>query len=365
MSNSRSKQLAVIYGNHPAEMVPALLNHFDVAKRIRPGSHVGIKPNLVVSKPSESGATTDPAVIEAIIVYLKEHGIDDIRILESAWIGDDTERAFDVCGYRILEKRYGVPLLDLKQDSVHCKKGGGMRIDVCRQALAVDYLINVPVLKAHCQTRITCALKNLKGVIPDTEKQRFHAEGLHRPIAALATIVKSDFVLVDGIIGDLSHEEGGTPVAMNRLLAGDDPVLMDAFAASLLGYTVQDIPYIGLSERLGIGSADLSTCEIIPLNAPVDAPTDIRAEGVAKRYTRRIDARNACSPCIGGLIHALVRLDHHAGRLPPTICVGQGFKNRSVEVGIGTCTRHGEHTLIGCPPTAAEIVDFLKRLRLT
>ena len=45
-------------------------------------------------------------------------------------------------------------------------------------------MINLPVLKGHCQTLITCALKNNKGLIPNAEKRRFHTLGAassHRP----------------------------------------------------------------------------------------------------------------------------------------------------------------------------------------
>ena len=42
----------------------------------------------------------------------------------------------------------------------------------------MDRLINIPVLKGHCQTAMTCSLKNLKGCIPNKEKQRYHREGL-------------------------------------------------------------------------------------------------------------------------------------------------------------------------------------------
>ena len=38
-----------------------------------------------------------------------------------------------------------------------------MKLSVCKRAAQADFLINVPVLKAHCQTYFTCALQNLKG----------------------------------------------------------------------------------------------------------------------------------------------------------------------------------------------------------
>src|SRR5690606_36606024 len=119
----------------------------------------------------------------------------------------------------------------------------GLEIEVCAKVLEVDYLINMPDLKAHCQTKLTCALKNLKGCVPDKEKRRFHTLGLHRPIASLNKVIKSDLILVDGIIGDLTHEEGGTPVRLDRAIAGYDPVMVDAYAASLIGYRLAEIPY--------------------------------------------------------------------------------------------------------------------------
>ena len=56
-----------------------------------------------------------------------------------------------------------------------------MQLSVCKRAAEADFLINVPVLKAHCQTLFTCALKNLKGVIPDKEKRRYHTLGYPPP----------------------------------------------------------------------------------------------------------------------------------------------------------------------------------------
>ena len=50
---------------------------------------------------------------------------------------------------------------------------------------------------------MTCALKNLKGCLPDREKRRFHALGLQKPIAALGAALKPRLIVVDSICGDL------------------------------------------------------------------------------------------------------------------------------------------------------------------
>ena len=56
-----------------------------------------------------------------------------------------------------------------------------MEISVCRQALALDYLINLPVIKGHCQTAVTCALKNCKGLIPNRRSGGFTPWGFIGP----------------------------------------------------------------------------------------------------------------------------------------------------------------------------------------
>ena len=161
-----------------------------------------------------------------------------------------------MCGYEDISKKYDVPLIDLQKDTYKAYEVDGLVINVCDQVMKVDYMINIPVLKGHCQTRMTCALKNMKGCIPNSEKRRFHTLGLHKPIAYLNRIIKQDLVIVDGMNGDLNFELGGNPVQMNRIIAGKDPVLIDAYAAQLMGFSIEEIPYISMAERIGIGTAD-------------------------------------------------------------------------------------------------------------
>ncbi len=341
-------------------MVPVLMDRLSVADRIPKNAPVGIKPNLVVSKPSASGATTDPDIVESIIGYLHARGFEDIVILESAWIGDSTEAAFEVCGYREVAKRTGVGLLNLERAAGVTRQAEGLSMTVCEPALDIGYLINVPVLKAHCQTRLTCALKNLKGLIPGREKRRFHELGLDRPIACLNRIIKTDLIIVDGIIGDLSFEEGGRPVRMNRLIGGFDPVLVDAYGATLLGYSPRDLGHVRVAAELGVGSLDLASAEIEELNPPDDL-TEF-SEPPPLRTLEGIEQDRACSACVGGLLHAI----HRLGGVSRTISIGQGFKGQrrpGIGIGIGTCTKGFEHHVPGCPPTALDIRRFLERHR--
>lgn len=44
---------------------------------------------------------------------------------------------------------------------------------------------------------------------------------------------------------------------MNRIFAAADPVLCDAYVCKLMGYKAEEVPYIGLAEKLGVGKADV------------------------------------------------------------------------------------------------------------
>ena len=360
---SSKNEIRIIYGDRPGPMVKELLGSMKIEDEIDKNALIGIKPNLVVAKPASSGATTSPELVAGIIEYLRSKGLRNIVSLEGSWVGDRTSLAFEVCGYQALSSRYGVPLIDLQQDSHREFEFDGLRIPVCESVTKLGYLINVPVLKGHCQTNLTCALKNLKGCIPNFEKRKFHAMGLHKPIAYLNKILKQDLIIVDGLAGDLDFEEGGNPVRMNRILAGKDPVLMDAYAARLIGFGPDEVPYIRMAEKIGVGTADLANARIIELNKD-SGGEPVLSSRKAQRLARYIRADSACSACYGSLIHALKRRSERGelDRLKTEIHIGQGFKGKELDgLGIGACTAKFRQSVAGCPPTAKDILEFLER----
>lgn len=359
------KEILVLYGEDYKEMTLRILEEADLAGQIGDRrKRIGIKPNLVSAVPASEGATTHPEVVEGLLVYLKEHGFENLVLMEGSWVGEKTAYAFEVCGYRELTERFGVPFVDAQKErpvTVDCK---GMELHICACALDVDFMINVPVMKGHCQTHITCALKNMKGLLPNPEKRRFHTKGLHGPIGHLAAGIRQDFILVDSICGDLSFEDGGNPTVMNRIFTAKDPVLCDAYVCSLLGYKTEEVPYIGIAESLGAGSADLSCAVIRKLNQP-DARAVLPDRRKVLRLSEAVDEVDSCSACYGYLIPALDLLDKEGllQDFPEKICIGQGYKGKTGILGIGNCTREFAHSLKGCPPTETEMYEFLKTYR--
>lgn len=355
------------YGTDYKEMTKRLLERTGLSDEILSkckealfSAKIGIKPNLVNPSPAEFGATTHPEVIAGILEYLKESGFENLYILEGSWVGDKTGEAFRYCGYDTLSEKYNVPLIDTQKDTTLLCDCNGLEIKICNSVLEADYLINVPVMKGHGQTKITCALKNMKGIIPNSEKRHFHALGLHKPIAHLNSFVKQDFIVVDHICGDPESEDGGHPLTKNCIMAAKDPVLVDSYVAELLGYHPSEIGYIGLSESFGVGSGDLSELNLITLEGIPDEtiPRTFRVT----ELSLSVNQVDSCSACYAMLTEALDRLQEEGllKDLKEKICIGQGYQGKTGLLGVGNCTRDFDNSVPGCPPDSEEIYRFLK-----
>lgn len=381
-----------IYGKDYIKMTKIILEeaglYEDIIEKGCRDKIIGLKPNLVNSTPPHNGATTHPELLIGLIEYLRERGDFDIRIYESSWAGGNTREAFRNCGYDRLCKEYGIPFTDTKKDRSYSEGCRGLNLNICNSVKEIGYLINVPVLKGHCQTKITCALKNIKGLIPDEEKRRFHRMNLHEPIAHVNTAIRQDFILVDHICGDLSFEDGGNPVKRDCIMAAKDPVLIDSYVCRLLGYSIDDVPYVKIAASLGVGSTDLDHARVDVYSKKVDrdfiasAGTDPAGEFITlakeqicdeevpdtSRVLAVMDAVievDSCSACYGYLIPALDRMrqegnfDRLMELLPEPISIGQGYRGKTGGVGVGLCTKGFDYCIKGCPPTDQEIYEGL------
>lgn len=361
-------QIWKLYGTKYLEMTKRLLEETDLASLIGDRKkRIGIKPNLVVPSPAEFGGTTHPEVVAGIVEYLQENRFQNIIIVEGSWVGDRTADAYRYCGYKELCEQYNVPFVDGQKQKWHAADCAGMKLNIIDTVDEIDFLINVPVIKGHCQTKMTCALKNLKGLLPNSEKSRFHRMGLHKPIAHLQKGIRQDFIVVDHICGDLDFEEGGNPVVRNCVMAALDPVLVDSYACSLLHYTPDDVPYVRMAEKLGAGSADLESAEIINLGGfggydGKEMYEDLPRDRKLLEVSYAVNEVDSCSACYASLVGALWRLREEGllDKLDEPIGIGQGMQGKKGRLGVGRCTKDFDVCIMGCPPEEEKIYEELK-----
>jgi uncharacterized protein (DUF362 family) len=240
-----------------------------------------IKPNYINSKPPSTGITTDSRVIEGIIKFLRQHKTKDIIIGEgSGWA--DTFEAFKVAGVDAVAERWDVKLVDLNKDKIIEVNPPNplsiKKIKVAKTSLE-SIIISVPKLKLHRIATVTLSLKNMMGAL--ASKGSMHRGSLSKNIADLASVLRPSISVVDGIIAGEGHETSGNPVEMNLVIAGTDPVAVDAVGAAVMGISPTDVKHLVLAEKKGLGTCDLE--KITVLGEPI--------EKVKRKFHRSFSSR--------------------------------------------------------------------------
>ncbi|RQD63047.1 MAG: DUF362 domain-containing protein [Desulfonatronovibrio sp. MSAO_Bac4] len=225
-----------------------------------------IKPNLVNG--SSFPITTSPQMIRELIRYIRMHSKARLVIAEGC--GDchlETPEIFARLGYEALAREYDVDLVDLNHEPVTRLKNPECKVfpEVFLPRVALKgFLISVPVLKAHSLANVTLAMKNMMGLAPPRYyqqggmwKKAFFHERMHRSIFELNLYRKPDLSIIDASVGMAEYHLGGKTCdpPVNRIVAGLDPVRVDACGAGLLRLSWKDIPHISMADGI-LGKAE-------------------------------------------------------------------------------------------------------------
>jgi len=217
------------------------------------------------------GMVTTSKIIEGVIQLLLEHGCKDISIGEGAVIGifdvlqPYTKRGFKGTGIDKVAEKYGVKLIDFNQDPFQELDLGGVKAQVSQTALETDFLINIPVLKTHLQTKVSLGFKNLKGCLSKASKKRFHETNrLDTLICLLNEAIESNLVIIDGIYMLEKGPETLVGVAHRKdlIIASPDIFDCDIVGATILGIDPSQVGYLREFAERHNRSFDISAIQI-------------------------------------------------------------------------------------------------------
>ncbi len=227
-----------------------------------------IKINFITTKTWETGATTDPIVVEGIIKALKPIN-ENIAVVESDATFTNCEKAAKVTGIGLLCEKYGIPFINLRRIkervSIQVPDPETLTTISLPKILLNSHIISAAKLKTHEETIVTLGLKNMFGLIPDKLKAKYHMKNINKVVVDLNKIIKSSLTVIDGFIGmEGKGPVHGKPVKMDLVIAGKDPVATDAVAAQVMGFNPNDIYHIRRLNEIGIGR--ISDIEIVGEN---------------------------------------------------------------------------------------------------
>jgi uncharacterized protein (DUF362 family)/ferredoxin len=219
-----------------------------------------IKPNHNSNMNALTGNTSDLRVLAAIIRSLQKIGYRNIAIGEGTSSGfyHNKINAFSRLKTAELTKKFDVEIVDFNYSDFEVVDfGDGLKAKVANECLNADFFISVPKIKMHAEAGMTAALKSIVGCLVGLDKRKIHNKNYFANILKLNEKIKPDFYIVDGLIAmEGNGPSAGTPVKMDLILAGSDPMLMDLAIAKLIGYGYDEVPYLKLAKELGKISND-------------------------------------------------------------------------------------------------------------
>lgn len=229
---------------------------------ISPGAKILIKPNFVA--PFRK-AITDFDVIRAVVKEIKSVGGIPI-IAESSGAEFDTELTFRLLGAYDLAKELDVEIVNLDKSSfrrIVIRNGLIRNYDISEIAFSVEAIINLPRLKKHSQTDITCGMKNLFGLLGRETRAKIHVVNLDKGIVELNRIIKPVLTIVDAsavleraVFGRVKE---GRLKEVDAIIAGQDVLTVDRFCCELIGIEPDSIGHISIASQNRTGGLEFDT----------------------------------------------------------------------------------------------------------
>jgi uncharacterized protein (DUF362 family) len=228
------------------------------------GKRVLLKPNLVEYEPG-AAINTHPSVIVGAAIAMRRAGAAEVVVGEGPGHQRDIEYLLTATGLadHLRENRIG--FVDLNVDDVGWRElasnfSGIGRMALPASVLNADLVVSLPKLKTHHWAGMTCAMKNLFGVVPGAvygwPKNLLHVHGLHGPIVDLVATVRAGLTIIDGIVG--MEGDGpimGTSRGFGLVAMSTDLVAADATCARVLGFDAVRLPYLATAGRF-LGNLD-------------------------------------------------------------------------------------------------------------
>jgi uncharacterized protein (DUF362 family) len=220
------------------------------------GRSVVLKPNLVEFEPGTT-INTHPLLVHAACEAFRALGASQVTIAEGPGHRRDTLDLAEAAGYFRIIPGFEDSFVDLNLDEVTLvdlpRRFSKLdRVYLPNTVLGAALFVSMPKMKTHHWVGATLSLKNLFGVVPGGvygwPKNVLHWAGIPQSIADLHSVLPRAFTLVDGIVGmEGNGPIQGVPKAMGVLVAGTDPVAVDATCCRLMRIDPSRMDYMQLA----------------------------------------------------------------------------------------------------------------------
>ncbi|HEX4446693.1 MAG TPA: DUF362 domain-containing protein [Polyangiaceae bacterium] len=236
-----------------------------MGKFVSRGDVVVIKPNIGWDRMPIHAANTNPDVVGAVVRLAFEAGAKKVVVADGSC--NDPNRCFQRSGIWRSAYELGADVVLPQEHRFRTMRLKGDVLDewpIFTTLVDADKVINVPIAKHHNLAKFTAAMKNWYGVLGG-RRNRLH-QNIDTSIADLATFMRPTLVVMDAwrVLMRNGPQGGNIDDAkdMHTIIASVDQVAADAFGCTLIGQKSENLPYLAMGEKRGLGTTRLETLRV-------------------------------------------------------------------------------------------------------
>jgi uncharacterized protein (DUF362 family) len=270
---AKGYDLVAVMGGTPEDMFRRAIGEMGgMAKYVKRGNKVTIKPNIGWDRTPELAANTNPGLITEMVKQCLQAGASEVLVFDHTC--DDWRRCYKNSGIEDAVKAAGGKIVPAHEESyyrdIDLPNGVNLKKAKVHQAiLDSDVWFNVPVLKNHGGAKMSVSMKNLMGIVWD--RRFFHSHDLQQCIADINTLAKKPALcIVDAYRvmksnGPQGRSESDVTLAKGLFLSGD-PVAVDTasvkFFNQISAMDIESVQHIGKAEALKLGTTHLEKLNV-------------------------------------------------------------------------------------------------------
>jgi uncharacterized protein (DUF362 family)/Pyruvate/2-oxoacid:ferredoxin oxidoreductase delta subunit len=246
--------------------------------QIEKGSRVLVKPNLLAPASPGRAVVTHPNIVKAVVEYvLQKKGRPTVS--DSPATGSFS-RVLRASG--IPQALEGLPV-EFKEfsNSMSVDVGAPFHsIEIAKDVLEADLIINLPKLKTHSQMLLTLGVKNMFGCIVGLRKPQWHMrtgvdrESFARLLFSIYEKLRPFMTLLDGVVGleGQGPGYGGRPRRIGVLMASGDAVALDMVVCRMLGIHPEELLTNKAAIERGADAAAVEVEGVLPVISDFKTP---------------------------------------------------------------------------------------------
>ncbi len=224
---------------------------------------VVLKPNIGWDRTPEQAANTNPALVAEVVRQCLEAGAKKVIVTDVSC--NDARRCFQRSGIAAAARSAGAQVILPEPERFRDVDLQGEVLQnwpVLEPFLAADKIINLPIAKHHSLSGTTLGMKNWYGILGGPRHQ-LH-QRIHESLVDLADFIRPTLTIIDCYrVLIRNGPTGGNledVVLKKTLLAGTDPVALDAYAAKAYwNLDLNALPYLRLAAERGLGTPAFET----------------------------------------------------------------------------------------------------------